>query len=124
MAARVRTEEIAAWFAERLHGVDVLLAPATPFPALPVEALLEEAERGGSSLRGSISALTRPVSLSGLPALSIPSGLSGDGLPLGIQLVADRHRERLLLETADLLAQEDSRFAPMRAPFPPPGLET
>ena len=123
MAARMRTEEIAAWFSERLRAVDVLLAPATPFPALPAAALEAERAEGGSSLRGSISALTRPVSLSGLPALSLPSGLSGDGLPLGIQLVADRHGERLLLETAELLAAEDSRFAPMRAPYPPPGLE-
>jgi Asp-tRNA(Asn)/Glu-tRNA(Gln) amidotransferase A subunit family amidase len=67
--------------------------------------------------------MTRPVSLSGIPALAIPSGLSGDGLPLGLQLVAGRRRERLLLETASMLATEDSRFRPMRAPYPPPGLD-
>ena len=73
--------------------------------------------------RGAVSAMTRPISLTGLPALSIPSGLSGDGLPLGIQLVAGRRRERLLLETALMLGAEDSRFLPMRAPYPPPGLD-
>jgi Asp-tRNA(Asn)/Glu-tRNA(Gln) amidotransferase A subunit family amidase len=67
--------------------------------------------------------MTRPVSLSGLPALAIPAGLSGDGLPLGIQLVAGRRRERLLLETAAMLGEADSRFLPMRAPYPPPGLD-
>jgi Asp-tRNA(Asn)/Glu-tRNA(Gln) amidotransferase A subunit family amidase len=125
MAARVRAEEIAAWFSERLRGVDVLIAPATPFPAPPASAELVEI-RAGVTLgvhRGAVSAMTRPVSLSLLPALSIPSGLSGDGLPLGIQLIARRRQERLLLETAAMLGSEDSRFRPMRAPYPPPGLD-
>jgi aspartyl-tRNA(Asn)/glutamyl-tRNA(Gln) amidotransferase subunit A len=125
MAARVRAEEIAGWFVERLRGVDVLIAPATPFPAPPADAELVEV-RAGVKLgvhRGALSAMTRPISLSGLPALAIPSGLSGDGLPLGIQLVSGRRRERLLIETADMLGEEDSRFRPMRAPYPPPGLD-
>jgi Asp-tRNA(Asn)/Glu-tRNA(Gln) amidotransferase A subunit family amidase len=125
MAARLRAEEIGQWFAERLRRVDVLLSPATPFPAPPASA--EEVEvREGVTLgvhRGAPSAMTRPVSLSGLPALAIPSGLSGDGLPLGIQLIAGRRRERLLLETAAMLGEADSRFRPMRAPYPPPGLD-
>jgi Asp-tRNA(Asn)/Glu-tRNA(Gln) amidotransferase A subunit family amidase len=125
MAARVRTEDVARWFAERLQDVDVLLSPATPFPAPPAAA--EEVEvRQGVMLgvhRGAPSAMTRPVSLSGLPALAIPSGLSGDGLPLGIQLIAGRRRERLLLTTATMLGEADSRFLPMRAPYPPPGLD-
>jgi aspartyl-tRNA(Asn)/glutamyl-tRNA(Gln) amidotransferase subunit A len=125
MAARTRTEEVGGWFAERLRDVDVLLSPATPFPAPPATA--EEVEvRQGVMLgvhRGALSAMTRPVSLSGLPALAIPSGLSGDGLPLGIQLIAGRRRERLLLTTAAMLGEADSRFRPMRAPYPPPGLD-
>ena len=125
MAVRLRAERFAAWFTDRLRDVDVLLAPATPFPAPPADA--EEVEvRAGVMLgvhRGAPSAMTRPVSLSGLPALAIPSGLSGDGLPLGIQLIAGRRRERLLLAAASKLAAEDSRFRPMRAPYPPPGLE-
>src|SRR5262249_34099421 len=112
MTARVRAEEIGQWFTERLRGVDVLLSPATPFPAPPARA--EEVEvREGVFLgvhRGAPSAMTRPVSLSGLPAIAIPSGLSGDGLPLGIQLIARRRAERMLLETAAMLGAEDSRF--------------
>jgi Asp-tRNA(Asn)/Glu-tRNA(Gln) amidotransferase A subunit family amidase len=125
MAARRRAEEVGAWFAERLRGVDVLVAPSTPFPAPPADS--DEVQiRDGVYLgihRGGPSALTRPVNLAGLPALAVPSGLSGDGLPLGIQLIAARRRERLLLDTAELLGEEDSRFRPMRAPYPPPGLE-
>ncbi len=125
MAARRRAEEIGAWFAERLRAVDVLVAPTTPFPAPPADS--DEVQvRDGVYLgihRGGPSALTRPVNLAGLPALAVPSGLSGDGLPLGIQLIAGRRRERLLLDIAELLGEEDSRFRPMRAPYPPPGLE-
>ena len=36
---------------------------------------------------------------------------------------AIRRRERLLLETALMLGAEDTRFQPMRAPYPPPGLD-
>jgi Asp-tRNA(Asn)/Glu-tRNA(Gln) amidotransferase A subunit family amidase len=125
MAARRRAQEVASWFAERLRTADVLLAPATPFPAPPADS--EEVQiRDGVYLgihRGGPSALTRPVNMAGLPAVAIPSGLSGDGLPLGIQLIAGRGRERLLLDTAELLGEADSRFRPMRAPYPPPGLE-
>jgi aspartyl-tRNA(Asn)/glutamyl-tRNA(Gln) amidotransferase subunit A len=125
MAARRRAQEVGAWFAERLRSADVLIAPATPFPAPPAGS--EEVQiRNGVYLgihRGGPSALTRPVNMAGLPALAIPSGLSGDGLPLGIQLIAGRGREGLLLDTAELLGEADSRFRPMRAPYPPPGFE-
>jgi len=125
MAARLRAQECGAWFATRLRDVDVLLAPTTPFPAPPADAREVEV-RLGMTLgvhRGAPSALTRPANLAGIPALSIPTGLSGDGLPLGLQLMALRHRERLLLETADILANADPRFRPLRAPYPPPGLD-
>ena len=46
---------------------------------------------------------TVPASLAGLPAISIPSGLDGDGLPLGLHLIAKPFDELSLFRTAHIL---------------------
>jgi amidase len=48
-------------------------------------------------------AFTYPFNLSGHPAISVPVGLGDDGLPVGLQLVAERGAERLLLRVARAL---------------------
>ncbi len=70
---------LAALFREQ---VDVLLLPTTPVAAHEI--------RGSEGLRGAREMLrfTYPISLSELPALSAPCGFTGDGLPIGMQLVA------------------------------------
>ncbi|MCS6925784.1 MAG: amidase [Candidatus Binatia bacterium] len=65
--------------------VDALLTPATPAPAPRGFATT-----GDPTFNG-------PASFSGLPSLGLPSGLSADGLPLGIQLVSAAFAEERLL---------------------------
>ena len=48
---------------------------------------------------------TVPSSLAGLPAISIPAGLSKNEKPLGLQLIANTFREDLLLQGAFSLEQ-------------------
>jgi aspartyl-tRNA(Asn)/glutamyl-tRNA(Gln) amidotransferase subunit A len=43
---------------------------------------------------------TIPVNLAGLPAVSIPSGLAGDGLPVGFQIIGNTLREDNVLRAA------------------------
>ena len=47
-----------------------------------------------------------PASLAGLPAISVPSGFSADGLPLAIQIMAPRLAEESLFAAARAFEQE------------------
>jgi aspartyl-tRNA(Asn)/glutamyl-tRNA(Gln) amidotransferase subunit A len=49
---------------------------------------------------------TVPASLAGLPAVSIPSGLSPEGLPLGLQVVAPRFEEERMFAAARAFERE------------------
>lgn len=85
-AQRVRdhaARHLAAMFAD----VDVVVLPVVAEPAP------DRATTGDSRLQ-------IPWTLGGFPALSLPTGLSPAGLPLAVQLVADRHHERELLAAA------------------------
>ena len=65
------------------------------------------------------TALTWLFNLTGHPAVSIPAGLCRDGSPVGLQLVADRHSDALLLAAARLC--ERVRPWPVLAPAPVAG---
>ena len=77
---------------QRLEGIDALLTPTTPVPAIPVESVDE------NDL--SLSRYTRMVNYLGLCAISLPSGLSDEGLPTAIQFIARPDCEALLLQVA------------------------
>ncbi|HBM95993.1 TPA: hypothetical protein DD394_00245, partial [bacterium UBP9_UBA11836] len=53
---------------------------------------------------------TYPFNLTGQPAITVPAGLSSDGLPIGLQIVGPRGSDRFVLEVA-------KRFEEL-APFP------
>jgi amidase len=71
--------------------VDVLLTPTTPNPP-------HGPEGPGATLSPN---LTWAFNLSGHPTLTMPAGLRGDGLPVGLQAVAPRGREDTLLGIAE-----------------------
>jgi aspartyl-tRNA(Asn)/glutamyl-tRNA(Gln) amidotransferase subunit A len=86
IAARPRmAREVCAVFSE----VDVLLTPTMPMVAPPLSMALSGFDRGRQ--------FTLPFGFLGLPSLSIPCGQNPDGLPIGLQLVADRLGEQTLL---------------------------
>jgi Asp-tRNA(Asn)/Glu-tRNA(Gln) amidotransferase A subunit family amidase len=100
--ARIRMQEIQESFEAALEGADALLLPTTPSPAPRIGDRVVSVGGAGLDVRtGAPSVLTRPVSLSRLPALALPSGVSKEeGMPLGAQLVGRREDEALLLGLA------------------------
>jgi aspartyl-tRNA(Asn)/glutamyl-tRNA(Gln) amidotransferase subunit A len=46
---------------------------------------------------------TVPVNLAGLPGISVPAGLSAEGLPLGLQLIGKAFDEATVLRVADVV---------------------
>lgn len=74
---------------------DVLLSPTAPTPAF---GLGENTDDPVQMYLADI--MTVPPSLAGLPAISVPAGMSGTGLPIGVQLVGPRRSDANLLALA------------------------
>ncbi|MDX6589307.1 MAG: aspartyl-tRNA(Asn)/glutamyl-tRNA(Gln) amidotransferase subunit, partial [Solirubrobacterales bacterium] len=106
-AASVRTlmrRRIAAAFDE----VDLIAWPTVPAVAPPLQAPLVELPSGTltadqANVRGAGLA-----NLTGIPAISVPGGLS-EGLPIGLQLQAAWGRDELLLDAAEALERANGR---------------
>ena len=104
-AQQVRTR-IADDFRAALHRCDLVASPTAPTTAFRL------GEKIGDPLAMYLGDyFTIPVSLAGLPAISIPCGLSG-GLPVGFQLVGPAFAENRILDAAYALEQAIG-FAPL-----------
>lgn len=73
------------------EDVDVFITPTVPFPAFPL----------GEKMNDPLSMymcdiFSAPANLAGVPAISIPSGLTQSGLPVGLQFTAPYLREDIL----------------------------
>jgi aspartyl-tRNA(Asn)/glutamyl-tRNA(Gln) amidotransferase subunit A len=91
-------------------GIGAILTPATPSAAFgigeksgadPVEMYLNDV-------------FTVTVNMAGLPGISVPSGLSAEGLPLGLQLIGRPFDEETLFALGEVIEQAAGRFSPER----------
>jgi aspartyl-tRNA(Asn)/glutamyl-tRNA(Gln) amidotransferase subunit A len=95
-AQRVRTK-ISEDFASAFASVDFIVTPTSPTVAFKL------GERTGDPLSMYMSDYcTVPMSLAGIPAISIPCGLS-EGLPVGLQITGPAFSENRLLDAAHAL---------------------
>jgi aspartyl-tRNA(Asn)/glutamyl-tRNA(Gln) amidotransferase subunit A len=96
-ARKVRTL-IADDFKRAFRKVDVVLAPTAPSAAFPL----------GDKMDDPIAmylndVFTVPANLSGLPGISVPAGLSAEGLPLGLQIIGRAFDEETVLRVAEVV---------------------
>jgi aspartyl-tRNA(Asn)/glutamyl-tRNA(Gln) amidotransferase subunit A len=82
-------------FEQAFEKCDVLLTPSTPGPAFAVGA--KTADPLEMYLQ---DVFTVTVNLAGLPGISVPAGLTANGLPLGLQLIGKAFDEGTLLRAA------------------------
>jgi len=94
-------------FDQAWNSVDVVLTPTTPEPAFafgeklgdPIAMYLEDI-------------FTVTVNMAGLPGISVPAGLSGQGTPLGLQLIGKPFDEATLFRAALAIEDAAGRFPP------------
>ena len=91
-------------------GIDAMLTPATPSAAFgigektgadPIEMYLNDV-------------FTVTVNMAGLPGISVPAGLDGQGLPLGLQLIGRPFDEATLFSLGQVIEDAAGRFTPER----------
>ena len=90
-------EELQAWAADASVWWDsheLLVTPTTAIPAFPL---------GQAYQSGAASGFTRPLNVTGQPAISLPLGWPDDGLPRGVQIVAPYGREDVLIKVASAI---------------------
>jgi aspartyl-tRNA(Asn)/glutamyl-tRNA(Gln) amidotransferase subunit A len=91
-------------FGQAFERVDALLAPTAPSAAFAID------EMSGDPVAMYLNDLfTVPANLAGLPAISVPAGLSADGLPLGLQVIGRAFDEAGVLRVAQVL-EEAAQF--------------
>ncbi|MGH3146008.1 MAG: Asp-tRNA(Asn)/Glu-tRNA(Gln) amidotransferase subunit GatA [Rubrobacter sp.] len=97
-AQKVRTK-IVEDFRRAFSRYDVLISPTSPSVAFELGA------KTGDPLAMYLQDICAvPASLAGVPAISIPGGLS-EGLPVGVQLMSDHFTEPMLLRAARVAEQ-------------------
>ena len=98
-AQKVRTL-IADDFRKAFEAVDVLLTPTTPSAAFAIGDKMDDPVAMYLN-----DVFTVPASMAGLPAISVPAGLDGGGLPLGLHLIAKPFDEETLFRAAAALEE-------------------
>ena len=88
-------------FDETFNDVDVIFAPTAPITATKI------GDSSTFSFYGEMmDVLTEPAAAAGIPAISIPSGMHSNGLPIGVQFMGRHLDEQTVLNVGDQLEKE------------------
>jgi len=90
-------------FINAFEKCDMILTPTSPTPAFPIGDKSMQENPINMYLN---DIFTVSVNLAGLPGISVPTGLSAQGLPLGLQLIGQDFDEVRLLQVASALEQD------------------
>src|SRR5204863_3725457 len=96
------------------QDVDVVLCPTTAVPAFPAQGPPTSVIGGVETTSPAMATpFTMLANLCWNPAISVPAGLSSDGLPIGLQIIGRRHTDEVPLRLARIFEklQPWPRFA-------------
>ena len=114
----VHAQRFRAVFREQMQeifkSVDVILAPATPCPAIRIGEPTITVDGVQLASRPNLGIFTQPLSYVGLPIVCAPVFTPGK-LPLGVQIIAAPYREANALRVARRLEAEGVAVAPVAA---------
>jgi indoleacetamide hydrolase len=100
----------------RRHDVTAMVFPTTALPARPI-GQDAEVELNGKKVPTFFTYLrnTRPVTSAGIPGLSLPIGLTAQGLPVGLEFDGPKDHDRDLLGIGIAIERAFGRIAPPNA---------
>ena len=109
-ASQVRTLIIND-FVEAFKKCQILITPVAPTPAFKIGEKIDD------PLTMYLSDIfTLSPNLAGIPCISIPYGMSSNGLPIGVQILGNYFDESTLIQTAYML-EKTSDIPHYRLPF-------
>ncbi|RYG73309.1 Asp-tRNA(Asn)/Glu-tRNA(Gln) amidotransferase subunit GatA [Lentibacillus lipolyticus] len=82
------------------ENYDVVIGPTAPTPAFKIGENVDDPLTMYAN-----DILTIPVNLAGVPGISVPCGFSGEGLPIGLQIIGKAFDERTVYRTAHAYEQ-------------------
>jgi aspartyl-tRNA(Asn)/glutamyl-tRNA(Gln) amidotransferase subunit A len=97
---------IVRWCAALFERYDLLLTPTVPFDPYPAPGPYPQETEGRPQPWSNVGSFTIPFNLSWHPAATVRVGLSRRGLPMGMQIVAGRQRDDLVLQAARIFERE------------------
>ncbi|GGG06516.1 amidase [Paenibacillus abyssi] len=104
-AQRLRTQHLKAWD-EVYQKIDLLVSPTMAIPAFPIYADTISLDGNEVDPRNlDVSSRTPPSNFNGYPAVSIPCGLTEEGLPIGLQIQGRPFEEGLVFRSAYFMEQ-------------------
>jgi aspartyl-tRNA(Asn)/glutamyl-tRNA(Gln) amidotransferase subunit A len=97
---RRQREQLNRWCGELFERFDLLLTPTVPFDPPPARGPLPAETEGRKQPAVGVASFTIPWNLAWHPAATVRAGFSKARLPVGLQIVAPRHRDDLVLQAA------------------------
>lgn len=95
-AIRWRGPALTAYLAA-VAGTDAVIAPVAPMPAPTIAESDVGNAHDAEAVIQRVTRFTRPINYLGLPSLSIPTGFTKTGLPVGMQVVGRSFDEAMLI---------------------------
>ena len=106
LLAERRERELQAQLSALFADVDVLLTPTSGCVAFAAEGPLPEVIAGRDASETHGDPFTMAANLGWLPSISVPAGITSEGLPVGLLITGALHRDEVVLRLARILERE------------------